>query len=118
MKKYIYVDKNSKLIEIDNNSELINTNDIKLKDSSYLNIDYSWLIEEDGVLNFEDQSFDVKVGDVVFALYSPFREGNKREIVIVNAPGILDNYKKTTELEELEKKKRVCCNDCPCSCDK
>lgn len=117
MKKYIYVDKSNKLIEIDYNAELSSADysDITLKDSNYLNIDYSWLIEEDGILTFEGQSFDVKAGDIVFALYASFREDDKREIVIVNAPGIFDNHKKTTEHEESYRKKEstsTCCGKC------
>lgn len=106
MKKYIYT-KSSSLLVVNND----NFTDIDTVENSYLNVDWSWLIREDGVFIFKGEEYEVKRGDIVYILFSADRKGD-REVVIVNSPEILKNVE---EREAYIAEKRIKENE-PCSC--
>lgn len=60
-------------------------NQINLYSSEYGNIDYVYIVKEEGELDYYGQKFDLSPGDVVLRLYSRDANYNKREIVVIPA---------------------------------
>ena len=58
---------------------------LNLYNSEYGNIDYLYIVKEEGELDYYGQKFDVEAGDVVLRLYSRDGTCNKREIVVIPA---------------------------------
>jgi len=94
-------------------------------DRAPLNIDYNWIIEEDGVLEYADKKYDVKKGDVVILTYSTIdktkdllRNQQVREIIIIENDSTYGKYINKQHMKELEfrnKESEVgCANDAVC----
>lgn len=122
MKTYIYTGSSSLVTMKDN--------DIKSFDfigNSYLNIDWSWVIKEDGVFIANEKEYEVKAGDIILVLYAGYKkqEGlvenrkNIRDFVIIRNEDLYNNFKLNKEYEESKRKNRVndCCGDAPCYCE-
>lgn len=87
------------------------------------NIDYRYLIPEDGILEITDKdgnkkTIEVKKHDVLFKMYSITDNFEDREYIVINNPELKDYYRRMTEKLEADKKAReavsgekVCC-DC------
>lgn len=105
MKKYIYAKGSSLITFNDENIENIGTS-INTIEHCYTNIDWSWLIPEDGQLFMYDNVYEVKANDLVFCLYSGCK---KREIVIIHSDEWVNNIKRR---EEEDKKNCECCDAC------
>ena len=60
-------------------------NQINLYSADYGNIDYVYIVKEEGELDYYGQKFDLSPGDVVLRLYSRDTDYNKREIVVIPA---------------------------------
>ena len=60
-------------------------NQINLYSAEYGNIDYVYIVKEEGELDYYGQKYDVEVGDIILRLYSRSENSNKREIVIIPA---------------------------------
>lgn len=60
-------------------------NQINLYSSEYGNIDYVYIVKEEGELDYYGQKFDLSPGDIVLRLYSRDTDYNKREIVVIPA---------------------------------
>lgn len=87
------------------------------------NIDYRYLIPEDGILEITDKdgnkkTIEVKKNDVLFKMYSITDNFEDREYIVINNPELKDYYRRMTEKLEANKKARkavssekVCC-DC------
>lgn len=60
-------------------------NQINLYSAEYGNIDYVYIVKEEGELDYYGQKFDLSPGDVVLRLYSRDADYNKREIVVIPA---------------------------------
>ena len=60
-------------------------NQINLYGAEYGNIDYLYIVKEEGELDYYGQKFDLSPGDVVLRLYSRDTDYNKREIVVIPA---------------------------------
>ena len=60
-------------------------NQINLYSAEYGNIDYVYIVKEEGELDYYGQKFDLSPGDVVLRLYSRDTDYNKREIVVIPA---------------------------------
>ena len=76
-------------------------------------IDWAWIVTEDGTLVYKDKTYEVKAGNIILRLYS------SDELVIVNSP---EWYNVVTErikkYEEAMKKRMAECNDeCDTCCD-
>ena len=58
---------------------------LNLYNSEYGNIDYLYIVKEEGELDYYGQKFDLSPGDIVLRLYSRDADYNKREIVVIPA---------------------------------
>lgn len=85
MNTYIYAG-NSSLLAIKDND----INSVSSIRNHYLNIDWAWVIEEDGVLKFNGKEYDVKAGDIVLVLYASYkRSDDDREIAIIKSEELI-----------------------------
>lgn len=100
MNKYV-LDKKKSMIKLNTD-----TLDLKSIDAIY-DIDYMWVIDEDGILIRSDKEYKVEKGDIVLLMY---RIGNEKEgdLIIINNND-LNNYieRKKKFLEEMENAKRT-----------
>lgn len=112
MNKYV-LDKRKSIIKLNTD-----TLDLKSIDTVY-DIDYVWIIDEDGILIRSGKEYKVEKGDVVLLMY---RIGNEKEgdLIIINNND-LNNYfeRKKKFLEEMENAKRTekVCSDCDLNCE-
>lgn len=112
MNKYV-LDKRKSIIKLNTD-----TLDIKCIDAVY-DMNYMWVIDEDGILIRSDKEYKVEKGDVVILMY---RIGNEKEgdLIIINNND-LNNYfeRKKKFLEEMENAKRTekVCSDCDLKCE-
>ena len=106
MNTYIYAGGSSLLTMKDNDIKNFDT-----ISNHYLNIDWAWVIEEDGILKFKDKEYDVKAGDVVLVLYASYnRNGDDRDIAIIKSEELYYNFKRNLEYE---KRRNEYCDACP-----
>lgn len=109
MNTYIYAGNSALLIVKDNDF-----NSVSYVRNHHLNIDWAWVIEEDGVLKFNGKEYDVKVGDIVLVLYAYYkRSDDDREIAIIKSEELYNNFKRNLEYEE--NRHNECCDKCPSS---
>ena len=79
------------------------------------NIDWMWIIEEDGTIEYNNKTYEVKNGNIVIKLFSDVNE----DLIIINSPEwfnvILEGRRKR---EERMKQRELCkpCNDCCDDC--
>lgn len=94
----------------------INTEDLNdVKTTSYhrTNIDWLWIVDEDGEFNGKQ----VSKGDVIISFYSMPGKDNSREAVIVKDEALKDYYARYDEAEkEYEAKNSIGC-ECCTKCD-
>lgn len=121
MNTYIYTGGGSLLTMKDN--------DIKNFDiisNHYLNIDWAWVIEEDGTFAANEKEYDVKAGDVILVLYAGYREKEVpvkdrrkvRDIVVIRNEDLYNNFKLNKKYEESQNSGNCikdCLPDAPCS---
>ena len=110
MIKYIKKDRNSSLIKF--NTE---TQDVDIINYTSPNIDWMWIIDEDGELNGEP----VFAGDIIILMYEIDTNTDVSDnILIVKDETLRNYYKKLTEYyKELETKQtnlKDSCADCEC----
>lgn len=111
MNTYIYAG-NSSLLAIKDND----LNSVSSIRNHYLNIDWAWVIEEDGVLKFNGKEYEVKTGDVVLVLYAYCnRIDDDRDIAIIKSEELYNNFKRNFEYEK--NRHNECCEVCvPSDC--
>lgn len=112
MKTYVCTG-NSELVTIQDND----VNTISTLEYTGTNIDWAWVIEEDGTLIFNDESYPVKKGDIVLLLYASYKRGNEprknREIAILSNGKLYEVWLKNKQYEEeMRKNSLKCCDDC------
>lgn len=108
MKTYIYTG-NSSLISMEGND----VSTVEIINNHYLDIDWAWIVEEAGILRYDNETYEVKEGDTIITLYARYEEDNKkRSIAIISCPALYENYLKNKEYRETKKNK--CCNSCDC----
>lgn len=96
MNTYIYAGNSALLVVKDND-----LNSVSSVRNHYLNIDWAWVIEEDGVLKFNGKEYDVKAGDIVLVLYASYkRSDDDREIAIIKSEELYNNFKRNLEYEK------------------
>lgn len=113
MKNYIYT-KSSTLIAFDSE----NINAFITVPGVYGNLDYMYLIHEDGIFHFDNENkYDVKKGDIVYIMYPVNRNkrGYDREVIVVSNEKLYDYYLRM-QVKEQEEEKTICCDPCKCSC--
>lgn len=112
MNKYV-LDKRKEIIKLNTD-----TLDLEYIDTLY-DIDYVWIVDEDGILIRSGKEYKVEKGNVVMLMY---RIGNEKEgdLIIINNSD-LNNYfeRKKKFLEEMEKQKctEKVCSDCGLKCE-
>lgn len=111
MNTYIYAG-NSSLLAIKDND----LNSVSYIRNHYLNIDWAWVIEEDGIFKFKGKEYEVKTGDVVLVLYTSYnRIGDDRDIAIIKSEELYNNFKRNLESEK--NRHNECCEVCsPSDC--
>lgn len=111
MNTYIYAG-NSSLLVVKNND----INSVSSIRNHYLNIDWAWVIEEDGILKFNGKEYEVKTGDVVLVLYASYnRREDDRDIAIIKSEELYNNFKRNLEYEK--NRHNECCEACvPSDC--
>lgn len=111
MNTYIYAGNSSLLVVKDND-----LNSVSSIRNHYLNIDWAWVIEEDGILKFNGKEYEVKTGDVVLVLYASYNGGDDdRDIAIIKSEELYNNFKRNLEYEKNRNSK--CCEACsPSDC--
>lgn len=102
MNKYILTEQRA-LIKLD--TETLKVNSIG---ASY-NVDYMWLIEEDGVITYFDKEYEVKAGNVVMLMY---RIGDEEhgDIIVIDNKDLTNHYerrKSTTKSKKAERKLKI-----------
>lgn len=120
MNTYIYTGGGSLLTMKDNDIKNFDT-----ISNHYLNIDWSWVIEEDGTFVANEKEYDVKAGDVILVLYAGYREKEVpvedrrkdrrkvRDFVIIRNEDFYNNYKLNKEYEQNRNMKDCnCCEAC------
>ena len=85
---------------------------ISIYSSEYHNIDYMFIVKEDGELDYYGQKYDVEVGDIILKLYSRGIDYSQREIVIIPAEHAKQWVENITERKRNEKNEAVvkCCD--------
>lgn len=111
MNTYIYAGNSSLLVVKDND-----LNSISSIRNHYLNIDWAWVIEEDGVFKFNGKEYEVKTGDVILVLYAPYnRSDDDRDIAIIKSEELYNNFKQNLKYDK--NRHNECCNECaPSNC--
>lgn len=111
MNTYIYAGNSSLLVVKDND-----LNSVSSIRNYYLNIDWAWVIEEDGILKFNGKEYEVKTGDVVLVLYASYnRSDDDRDIAIIKSEELYNNFKRNLEYEK--NRHNECCETCaPSDC--
>ena len=80
--------------------------------NEYNNIDYMFIVKEDGELDYYGQKYDVEAGDIILKLYSRGIDYSQREIVIIPAKQAKQWVENVTERKRNEKNETVaqCCD--------
>lgn len=91
--------------------------------SYFSDIDYSYIIPEDGILEITDKngnkkSIEVKQYDMLLKMYSTTGDYDDKEFIVIDNPELKDYYRRRIERLEADRKARkavfgekVCC-DC------
>lgn len=77
MVRYIKLDRGSSLIKLDD-SDL---NKLALVESGG-NIDWCWMVDEDGIFTYNNTTYNVKANDIIVTLYN---NGNTRDVAIITS---------------------------------
>lgn len=112
MNKYV-LDKRKSIIKLNTD-----TLDIEYIDRVY-DIDYMWIIDEDGILIRSGKEYKVEKGDIVLRMY---RLNNEEEgdLIIINNSDLNDYFERKKKFfEEMEKQKctEKVCRDCDLKCE-
>lgn len=116
MNTYIYAGSGSLLTMKDNDIKNFDT-----ISNYYLNIDWAWVIEEDGTFVANEKEYDVKAGDVILALYAGYREKEilvedrrkVKDFVIIRNEDFYNNYKLNKEYDQNRNMNGCdCCEAC------
>lgn len=112
MNKYI-LDKRKAMIKLNTD-----TLDLEYIDTVY-DIDYVWIVDEDGILIRSGKEYKVEKGNVVMLMY---RIGNEKEgdLIIINNSDLNNHFERKKKfIEEMENAKRTekVCSDCDLKCE-
>lgn len=90
----------------------------------FSNIDYRYIMPEDGILEITDKngnkkSIEVKQYDLVLKLYSNTGNYDDKEYIVIDNPELKDYYRRRIERLEADRKERkVATNEeCCCNCE-
>lgn len=108
MIKYLDVTNGRDFIKFDKENEKMSA-----LDNINSNVDWVWIIDEDGEFNGKE----VKKGDVVFKMYSATSDYNEREYIIIKDEALKDYYRRLKEFYDNQRKPTSKCCDCECCSD-
>lgn len=91
--------------------------------SYFSDIDYRYVIPEDGILEITDKngnkkSIEVKQYDLLLKMYSTTGDYDDKEFIVIDNPELKDYYRRRIERLEADRKarkvttKKRCCCDC------
>ena len=91
--------------------------------SHFSDIDYRYIIPEDGILEITDKngnkkSIEVKQYDLLLKMYSTTGDYDDKEFIVIDNPELKDYYRRRIERLEADRKtrnvttKERCCCDC------
>lgn len=90
--------------------------------SYFSDIDYHYIIPEDGILEITDKngnkkSIEVKQYDMILKLYSTTGDYYDKEFIVIDNPELKDYYRRRVERLEADRKAREVTTDEKCRCD-
>lgn len=88
----------------------------------FSDIDYCYIIPEDGILEITDKngnkkSIEVKQYDMLLKMYSTTGDYNDKEFIVIDNPELKDYYRRRIERLEADRKARKVTTEEKCCCD-
>lgn len=88
----------------------------------FSDIDYRYIIPEDGILEITDKdgnkkTIEVKKHDVLFKMYSITGDYDDKEFIVIDNPELKDYYRRRIERLEADRKARKVTTEERCCCD-
>lgn len=90
--------------------------------SYFSDIDYCYVIPEDGILEITDKngnkkSIEVKQYDLLLKMYSTTGDYDDKEFIVIDNPELKDYYRRRIERLEADRKARKVTTEKRCCCD-
>lgn len=90
--------------------------------SHFSDIDYRYIIPEDGILEITDKngnkkSIEVKQYDLLLKMYSTTGDYDDKEFIVIDNPELKDYYRRRIERLEADRKARKVTTEEKCCCD-
>lgn len=90
--------------------------------SYFSDIDYRYIIPEDGILEITDKngnkkSIEVKQYDMLLKMYSTTGDYDDKEFIVIDNPELKDYYRRRIERLEADRKARKVTTEERCCCD-
>lgn len=90
--------------------------------SYFSDIDYRYIIPEDGILEITDKngnkkSIEVKQYDLLLKMYSTTGDYDDKEFIVIDNPELKDYYRRRIERLEADRKARNVTTEERCCCD-
>lgn len=90
--------------------------------SYFSDIDYRYIIPEDGILEITDKngnkkSIEVKQYDLLLKMYSTTGDYDDKEFIVIDNPELKDYYRRRIERLEADRKARKVTTEEKCCCD-
>lgn len=90
--------------------------------SHFSDIDYRYIIPEDGILEITDKngnkkSIEVKQYDLILKMYSTIGDYDDKEFIVIDNPELKDYYRRRIERLEADRKARKVTTEERCCCD-
>lgn len=88
----------------------------------FSDIDYRYIIPEDGILEITDKngnkkSIEVKQYDMLLKMYSTTDDYDDKEFIVIDNPELKDYYRRRIERLEADRKARKVTTEERCCCD-
>ena len=88
----------------------------------FRDIDYRYIIPEDGILEITDKngnkkSIEVKQYDLLLKMYSTTGDYDDKEFIVIDNPELKDYYRRRIERLEADRKARKVTTEERCCCD-
>lgn len=90
--------------------------------SHFSDIDYRYIMPEDGILEITDKngnkkSIEVKQYDLLLKMYSTTGDYDDKEFIVIDNPELKDYYRRRIERLEADRKARKVATEERCCCD-
>ena len=90
--------------------------------SHFSDIDYRYIMPEDGILEITDKngnkkSIEVKQYDLLLKMYSTTGDYDDKEFIVIDNPELKDYYRRRIERLEADRKARKVATEKRCCCD-